>query len=87
MNDEEGLALETRIQELLAGRVAQSEIAELLTRIAQDDDARRILGEMVEFQQEARNALAYGVGDEVMRVGTAKAVKAAQQEETGSNDE
>ncbi len=57
MNEELQITLESRIQELLAGQSGQAETAELLAVIARDDDARRILSDMVELQRQSRRSL------------------------------
>ena len=67
MDEEQSIRFETVVQELLAGELGQAETADLLGRIAEDDNARQILADMLALQQRARQACGYDVQDEAIR--------------------
>lgn len=66
MDEELQIAIESRIQELLSGQLGQTATAELLAMIGRDDDARRILAEMVALQRLGRRSFGYDLGGEVI---------------------
>ncbi len=72
MDEKLQITLESRIQELLAGELGQTETAELLVVIGRDDEARRILAEVLELQRQSRRSFGYDVGNEVIQASLAK---------------
>lgn len=61
MDDQERLALEHRIHSLLCGDLDPHARADVLGRVARDDEARHLLGEMLDMQQQARAACGLAV--------------------------
>ena len=68
MNSDNGLQpeLESQIHSLLCGGLDERRRQEALQRIVRDDDARTILGEMLDLQMRARAAFGYGRAEPVV---------------------
>ena len=65
--EEAQLSLEEQIQSLLCAELCEADRSSLLMRIARDDDARALLAEMLEVQQQARSAFGYDDSTEAMQ--------------------
>ena len=76
MNEEERIEIERRLQPLLGGGEEASSRREVLRRIAGDDEARKVLADMLEDQADARAAFGYDGTDEAIRASWKK-VKAS----------
>lgn len=76
MDEERIIEMESRIQELLAGELSQAEMSELLAEIARNDDARRILSEMIELQRQSRRCFGYDVDDAATKTSLAGTIDA-----------
>ena len=55
------LELEERLHDLICGGLDDDDRSELLLRIVRDEQARRLLADMLALQQDARMALGYDV--------------------------
>jgi len=80
MDEEPTAQLEGRIQELLAGELAQAETAELLDLIAHDDEAHRILREMIDVQSACRRLFGCDVSDRELRTSLPEVMAALNAE-------
>ena len=58
------LDMERRINALLCGELAGSQQRELLSAIVHDEAARKLLGEMLDVQSQARAAFGYDRAEE-----------------------
>lgn len=75
------LELEGRIHALLCGELRPDETAEVLTAVAADEDARRVLREMLAVQRGARTAYGYAGAGAAMKAGLARLLAALPDQE------
>ena len=78
--------LEGRIQELLTGEPTHSERAELLDLIAHDDDAHRVLREMIDVQSVCRRLLGCNVSDRELQTSLPAMLAALRTESIPDQD-
>lgn len=63
MNEESQIALEGRIQDVLAGELSQRGVAELLATVSRDPEAREVLDEMLAMQRQCRRSIGCDVDE------------------------
>lgn len=73
------LSLEERIHSLLCGELTGVWRDRLVSRLARDANARRLLREMVDLQQRAREAFRYDKATKIMRQSLADLLKSLRK--------
>jgi len=82
MLDAERADLERKIHALMCGSLDAQQSNELLLRIANDDEVRALLAEMVEVQTAARAALGYDCADETIQTHRSRLLAALETTST-----
>ena len=76
MNADHDIMQESRIHDLLAGRLAEWDRADLLRLIGRDDNARRLMLDMLTLQDQARQSVGLNVEPEAMQTYMARTLEA-----------